>query len=70
MTDQTEVSMPKPPGAPQDNRRKWIIIAIVAVLVICFCCVLPLALYFGYDYLGDPLHIYGALPRLLVALMA
>lgn len=53
----TPASMPE---GPKDNRRTWIILGVV-VMLICFCCTLILALYYGYDYLGDPLGIYGAL---------
>ena len=39
-----------------------LIIAIVAVVLLC-CCIIAAcaALYFGYDALGDPLDIYGAI---------
>lgn len=70
MNEFTESPTPEStPEAPKNNRRTWIIV-VVAVLVICFCCILPLALYYGYDYLGDPLGIYGALPRMIATLVA
>ncbi len=55
-------------GQNQNNR--WLIIAIV-LIVLCCCCILGgLALFFGYDYMGDPLHIYGSLlPMLAVYLI-
>ncbi len=45
----------------KSNRTLIIVIAVLAVL--CCCCVAAaVALYFGYDSLGDPLGIYGLLP--------
>ncbi|MBV6402753.1 MAG: hypothetical protein CNIPEHKO_03066 [Anaerolineales bacterium] len=50
------------PTEPKKNNTTTIII-IVAVVLLCCCCSM-LAMFFGYDYLGDPLGIYGALPAL------
>jgi len=54
------------PEAPKKNNT-LLIVGIVLVVLCCCCLALLVALYFGYDSLGDPLGIYGALPRLLVA---
>ena len=47
------------------KRNTGLIIAIVVVVVIC-CCLIGAcaAVYFGYDYLDDPLGIYGLMPVL------
>ncbi|MEW5941924.1 MAG: hypothetical protein AB1750_19850, partial [Chloroflexota bacterium] len=51
------------PEAPKKNNTV-LIVAIVVVVLCCCCLAFGLAAYFGYDSLGDPLGIYGALPRL------
>ncbi len=59
------------PEEPKKSTNVWLIIGIV-VVVLCCCCIIALvALYFGYDSLGDPLHIYGngSLPSLAFALL-
>ena len=46
---------------PKKNKTLIIVIAVLAVL--CCCCVGGfIALYYGYDSLGDPLGIYGFIP--------
>lgn len=64
--DMPPVSTPEPapmvptPEAPARNNT-WLYVAI-AIVVLCCCCIVALvALYLGYDKLGDPLHIYGSL---------
>jgi len=52
------------PEAPKKNNTP-LIIAIVAVVLCCCCLGALIAFYYGYDNLGDPLGIYGALPRLM-----
>jgi hypothetical protein len=53
---------------PEDTPKKrnnGVIIAVVVVALLCCCAIAACAaLYFGYDSLGDPLGIYGAIPRI------
>ena len=57
------------PETPKKSNNNTIIIIVVAAVVLCCCCLgLGIALYYGYDSLGDPLGIYGALPRLGLAI--
>lgn len=59
MVDHT--GTPPVPEAKRNNRTLTIVIIVLVVL--CCCCVGAfVALYYGYDYLGDPLGVYGALP--------
>ncbi|GAB4504108.1 MAG: hypothetical protein Fur0043_11010 [Anaerolineales bacterium] len=59
-------NMETPVEAPAKKDNKALIIALVVLVVLCCCCVVAaVALYFGYDYLGDPLGIYGWLPMLV-----
>jgi len=56
-------NMGMPPVEEPKKNNKTLIIVIVVLLVLCCCCVAAtVALYFGYDSLGDPLGIYGLLP--------
>lgn len=48
---------------PPKKTNTGLIVAIVALLFLCCCCIALVALYFGYDALGDPLGIYGLLPQ-------
>lgn len=57
-----------PAPQPQKKNNTVLIVVIVLVLLCCCCAVGLVALYFGYDSLGDPLGIYGALPRLAAVL--
>jgi type VI protein secretion system component VasF len=45
------------PEEPQKNRTA-LYIAIAAVVLLCCCCIAAVALYYGYDSLGDPFGIY------------
>ncbi len=51
----------QPQAEPKKSNTTTIIVIVVAVLLCCCCSIV--GLYFGYDYLGDPLGIYGLLPR-------
>lgn len=58
-----EENFETPLEAPAKKSNKALIIALVVVVALCCCCVAAaVALYFGYDLLGDPLGIYGWLP--------
>ncbi|GEM_PF-5379753 len=58
-------NMGTPVEAPAKKSNKTLIIALVVLVVLCCCCVAALvALYFGYDSLGDPLGVYGWLPMI------
>lgn len=45
---------------PKKNNRTLLIVIIVLVVLCCCCVGSLLALYYGYDYTGDPLGVYGA----------
>jgi hypothetical protein len=57
-----------PEEAPK-KRNNGVIIAVIVVALLC-CCVIAAcaALYFGYDSLGDPLGVYGAIPHISLTL--
>jgi hypothetical protein len=56
-------NMGMPPLEEPKKNNRTLLIVIIAVIVLCCCCVGGLvALYYGYDYLGDPLGLYGFLP--------
>lgn len=58
-----EENMGTPPLAePRRNNRTLIIVIAVLVTLCCCCFAGAVALYFGYDSMGDPLGIYGLLP--------
>ena len=60
-----EENMGTPPlTEPRRNNRTLIIVLAVLVLLCCCCLISAVALYYGYDSLGDPLGIYGLLPTL------
>jgi len=57
--------MGTPPLEEPKKNNRTLIIVIVVLVVLCCCCVAGLvALYYGYDYMGDPLGIYGLLPSI------
>jgi len=56
-------NMGTPPLQEPKNNKRTITIVIIVLVVLCCCCLGSLiALYYGYDSLGDPLGIYGLLP--------
>jgi len=56
-------NMGTPPLQESQKNNRTLMIVIIVLVVLCCCCVGSLvALYYGYDYLGDPLRIYGLLP--------
>jgi len=56
-------NMGMPPLQEPKKNNRTLMIVIIVLVVLCCCCVGSLvALYYGYDYLGDPLGIYGFLP--------
>lgn len=57
-------NMGTPPLQEPKNNRTLMIVIIVLVILCCCCVGSLVALYYGYDYLGDPLGIYGSLPVL------
>lgn len=68
MNEPAETLVSPEPEAPKKTNI-WLIVGIVVIVLCCCCVVGAIALYFGYDKLGDPLGIYGALPRLLSPIM-
>ena len=68
MNEPTEAFVSPEPEAPKKNNT-WLIVGIVLIVLCCCCVVGAIALYYGYDSLGDPLGIYGALPRLLSSVL-
>ncbi len=58
-------NMEIPMEMPAKKSNKTLIIVLVVLALLCCCCVAAaVALYFGYDYLGDPLGVYGWLPMM------
>ncbi|MGB7874399.1 MAG: hypothetical protein WBL25_08435 [Anaerolineales bacterium] len=56
-------NMGTPPLQEPKKNNRTLMIVIVVLVVLCCCCVSGMvALYYGYDYMGDPLGIYGMLP--------
>lgn len=52
------------PSVAPAKKNKTVLIVVVVLLVLCCCCAIAAtALYYGYDSLGDPLGVYGWLPR-------
>lgn len=59
MNQQNEAPYTEPPA----KKNRTLLIVIIVLVVLCCCCVAGVvALYYGYDYMGDPLGIYGFLP--------
>jgi hypothetical protein len=56
-------NMGTPPTEAPANKNRTLIIVVAVIAVLCCCCVAgAVALYFGYDSLGDPLGLYGLIP--------
>ena len=55
-------NMGTPPLEESKNNNTLIIIIVVLALLCCCCIAGTVILYFGYDFSGDPLGIYGLLP--------
>jgi len=56
-------NMGTPPFEEPKKNNRTLLIVIIVLVVLCCCCVGSLvALYYGYDYLDDPLGVYGFLP--------
>jgi hypothetical protein len=55
-------NMGTPPLEEPKKNNRTLIIIIAVIVVLCCCCVAgAVALYYGYDYMGDPLGIYRSL---------
>jgi len=58
-----EENMGTPLTEAPAKKNNTLLIVVVVLLVLCCCCVAAaLALFFGYDSLGDPFGVYGMLP--------